>query len=78
MPWNADGSSIPLAAIADQHNFPCDFPSAEVATSLASMLIGHPGFYGVVAEQHGRILGSNLLDERSPIAGVQNAGTGTV
>jgi predicted N-acetyltransferase YhbS len=74
-----------FAAIADQHNFPRDFPSAEVATGLASMLIGHPGFYGVVAEQDGRILGSNFLDERSPIAGVgpitvdpaaQNAGTG--
>jgi predicted N-acetyltransferase YhbS len=74
-----------FAAIADQHNFPRDFPSAEVATGVASMLIGHPGFYGVVAEQDGRILGSNFLDERSPIAGVgpitvdpavQNAGTG--
>lgn len=59
-----------FAAIADQHNFPRDFPSAEVATGLASMLIAHPGFYGVVAEQDGRILGSNFLDERSPIAGV--------
>jgi predicted N-acetyltransferase YhbS len=59
-----------FAAIADQHNFPRDFPSAEVATGLASMLIGHPGFYGVVAEQDGRVLGSNFLDERSPIAGV--------
>jgi predicted N-acetyltransferase YhbS len=74
-----------FAAIADQHNFPRDFPSAEVATGVASMLIGHPGFYGVVAEQDGRILGSNFLDERSPIGGVgpitvdpavQNAGTG--
>src|SRR6516162_7981272 len=34
------------------------------------MLIDHPGFYGVVAEQDGRILGSNFLDERSPIAGL--------
>src|SRR5215472_8040634 len=74
-----------FAAIADQHNFPHDFPSAEIATGLASMLISHPGFYGVVAERDGRILGSNFLDERSPIAGVgpitvdpeaQNAGTG--
>jgi GNAT superfamily N-acetyltransferase len=74
-----------FAAIADQHNFPRDFPSAEIATGVASMLIGHHGFYGVVAEEDGRILGSNFLDERSPIAGVgpitvdpaaQNAGTG--
>jgi predicted N-acetyltransferase YhbS len=74
-----------FAAIADQHNFPRDFPSVEVATGLASTLIAAPGFYGVVAEQDGHILGSNFLDERSPIAGVgpitvdpaeQNAGIG--
>ena len=74
-----------FGAIADQHNFPRDFPSAEVAVGLASMLIDHPGFYGVVAEQDGRILASNFLDERSLIGGigpitvdpaVQNAGIG--
>jgi GNAT superfamily N-acetyltransferase len=74
-----------FGAIADQHNFPRDFPSAEVATGLASMLIVAPGFYGVVAEEDGHIRGSNFLDERSPIAGVgpitvdpaaQNAGIG--
>lgn len=74
-----------FAAIADQHNFSHDFPSVEAATGLAEMLIAHPGFYGVVAEQGGHILGSNFLDERSPIAGVgpitvdpaqQNAGVG--
>jgi GNAT superfamily N-acetyltransferase len=59
-----------FAAIADRHNFPHDFPSAEVAEGLAAMLIGHPGFYGVVAEENGRILGSNFLDERSRIGGV--------
>ena len=59
-----------FAAIADQHNFPHDFPSAEVAIGLAQMLIEHPGFYGAVAEENGRILGSNFLDERSPIGGI--------
>ena len=34
------------------------------------MMFGHPGFYCVVAESRGRILGSNCLDERSAIAGV--------
>jgi hypothetical protein len=33
-------------------------------------MIAHPGFFGVVAEEDGRILGSNFLDERSPIRGV--------
>jgi predicted N-acetyltransferase YhbS len=33
-------------------------------------MIGHSGFYGVVAELDGRVVGSNFLDERSIIAGV--------
>lgn len=57
-------------AIARQHNFPPDFPSMDVATELITMLLSHPGFFGVVAEADGEIVGSNFLDERSPIAGV--------
>ena len=57
-------------SIADRHNFPSDFPSAEVATGLLSGLLAHPGFYSVVAELEGRIVGSNFLDERAVIAGV--------
>jgi hypothetical protein len=34
------------------------------------MLIGAPGFYGVVAEEAGTIVGSNFMDERSPIFGI--------
>ena len=34
------------------------------------MMFSHPGFYCVVAESGGQILGSNCLDERSAIAGV--------
>ncbi len=56
--------------LAEQHNFPPDFPSAEAATGLTSMLIGAAGFYGVVAEEAGKIVGSNFMDERSPIFGV--------
>jgi len=59
-----------FAAISSKHNFPRDFPNAEVATGLTSFLLGHPEFHSVVAEREGRILGSNFLDERSPIAGV--------
>ncbi len=57
-------------SIADQHNFPPDFPSVEIATGYASMLISHPGFYAVVAEVDGKIVGSNFLDERTSIAGI--------
>src|SRR5271165_5426021 len=57
-------------AIASEHNFPWDFPSAKVATGLSEMLLSHPGFYAVVAEEDGKVVGSNFLDERSPIAGI--------
>lgn len=59
-----------FAAIATRHGFPPDFPSVEIATGLLSGLIAHPGFFSVVAEQDGRVVGSNFLDERSPIFGV--------
>jgi predicted N-acetyltransferase YhbS len=71
--------------IATQHNFPPDFPSRQVAVDLLSMLLSHPGFYAVVAEAEGSIVGSNFLDERATIAGlgpitvdptVQNSGIG--
>ena len=51
------------------------------------MLFRHPGFYSVVAEVNGMIVGSNFLDERSTIAGIgpvtvdptaQNRGVGRV
>jgi predicted N-acetyltransferase YhbS len=57
-------------SIAGRHNYPDDFPSAEVATGLVSGLLANPGFYSVVAELDGRIVGSNFLDERSVIGGV--------
>jgi predicted N-acetyltransferase YhbS len=57
-------------AIAEQHNFPLDFPSSDVTTVLLSELLSHPGFYGVVAELDGRVVGSNFMDERSTIAGI--------
>jgi GNAT superfamily N-acetyltransferase len=56
--------------ISTEHAFPPDFPSVEVATHVLSMMFSHPGFYCVVAESGGQILGSNCLDERSAIAGV--------
>jgi len=57
-------------AIDDEHNFPWDFPSAEVATGLLRMMLSNPGFYSVVVENEGKVVGSNFLDERGPIAGV--------
>ncbi len=59
-----------FAHIAAQHNFPKDVPSPEAASQLMAGILSHPGFYSVVAEVDGTIVGSNFLDERSPIFGV--------
>jgi len=56
--------------ISQRHSFPCDFPEPERATAVVSMMFSHPGFYCVVVEIGGRVVGSNCLDERSTIAGV--------
>jgi GNAT superfamily N-acetyltransferase len=52
------------------YGFPPDLPGPEVATGLLSMMFSNPGFYCVVAEIEGRIVGSNCLDQRSMISGV--------
>jgi GNAT superfamily N-acetyltransferase len=76
-----------FSTIASEHNFPPDFHSADAAAGLLSMLLGHPGFYSVVAEVNGEVVGSTFVDERSTIPGVglvtvdpavQNHGVGRV
>ena len=76
-----------FSTIASEHNFPPDFHSADAAAGLLSMLLGHPGFYSVVAEVNGEVVGSNFVDERSTVPGVglvtvdpavQNHGVGRV
>lgn len=59
-----------FGAISSTHGFPNDFPSVEVAVGLVGGLLEHPGFYSVVAERDGQVVGSNFLDERSMIVGV--------
>src|SRR3954468_22892939 len=59
-----------FAAMSDKHNFPRDFDSPDVGMGVMQMLTSAPGFFGVVAEVDGKIIGSNFLDERSPIAGI--------
>lgn len=56
--------------IADQHNFPPDFPSPEVAAGLMASLLSRGDVYSVVAEVDGRVVGSNFLWENGTIAGV--------
>ena len=57
-------------SVSSQHNFPWDFPSVEVATDVVTMMLSNKGFYSVVAELDGKVVGSNFLDERNPISGV--------
>src|SRR5215468_1852097 len=56
--------------IAEQHNFPTNYSSPEVAIERMMTRLTHPGMYAVVAELDGRVVGSNFLDERSAIAGL--------
>src|SRR5690349_2595746 len=57
-------------SISSEHNFPWDLPSAEIAIELLKELLVNPRFHSVVAEADGRIVGSNFMDERGPIAGI--------
>ncbi|HWE51723.1 MAG TPA: GNAT family N-acetyltransferase [Bryobacteraceae bacterium] len=59
-----------FSAINLAHGFPCDFPTPEAPVGLLSMMFSTDGFYSVVAELDGRIVGSNCLDERATIHGV--------
>ena len=59
-----------FCGIADQHNFPRDFPSLEVVMGFSQFLMGNPAIFGVVAVSGNTIVGSNFLDERDPIRGV--------
>src|SRR3984893_6548610 len=56
-------------SISSEHNFPWD-SSLETATRIITMMLSSPGFYSVVAEMDGRVVGSNFLDERTPVAGI--------
>src|SRR5687768_3640972 len=59
-----------FGAIHDHHRFQRDFPALEAAAGLVNVFIPHPMVWGVVAELDGRVVGSNFLDERSPIYGI--------
>jgi predicted N-acetyltransferase YhbS len=57
-------------AIADQHNFPSDFPNPESAIGLMNYIFSGAGAYSVVAESDGQIVGSNFLWEDIFVAGI--------
>lgn len=59
-----------FSSLAAKHGFPADFPAPEVPIGVLSWMFSNPAFFCVVAEREGRLIGSNCLDERTPIAGV--------
>lgn len=74
-----------FSAINAAHGFPSDLPGTEASIGLLSMMFSAPGFYAIVAECDGRIVGSNVLSEHSIIQGIgpitidpnlQNVGVG--
>jgi GNAT superfamily N-acetyltransferase len=74
---NTDDASIfgeicynAFKSIADQHNYPPDFPSPEVAAGMYANLLPHPKFHAAAAELDGSIVGSIVVSERSSMAGI--------
>ena len=53
-----------FGSISAAHGFPSDFPSADVAIGLVGMLLGHPGFYSLVAEVED-VLSNGFTDARA-------------
>lgn len=70
--WEAAGRICyeAFACLADRHGFPHDFPTVAAAAEPIRWMIGHPRFYGVVAEHDGRVIGSSFLDERGTISAI--------
>ena len=59
-----------FTTLANKHKFQPDFPAPEIPVHVLSTMFSHPSFFCVVAEQDGKVIGSNCLDERTPISGV--------
>ncbi len=57
-------------SIAEQHNFPPDFPNSEVTSGLLGTLLEVPDFDSFVAEEDGAIAGSIFVSRRSPVGGI--------
>ena len=56
--------------ISENHNFPRDFPTPDIAIGLLSILLSRDDVYSVVAEVDGQIAGSNFLWESEVVAGI--------
>ena len=54
-----------FGALAANHNFPPDFPAPDIPIAVLLTMFSHPSFFCVVAEQGGKVIGSNCLDEKT-------------
>lgn len=59
-----------FGGIAERHNFRPDFQTPEEGRQLAAAFIANPAVYGVVAEEGGRVVGSNFLWEYNEVRAV--------
>jgi predicted N-acetyltransferase YhbS len=59
-----------FAAIAAQHNFPPDFPSAEFAETILAGMLAHEEVTGTAAEIDGTVVGSCFVTDTGPIAAI--------
>lgn len=56
--------------VAEAHGFPKDIASEACGIRLAASFLADPAVFGVVAELHGRVVGSNFLAEGDEVRGV--------
>jgi predicted N-acetyltransferase YhbS len=56
--------------IAEHHRFPLASSAPEMTVANFARRLSHPGYYVIIAELDGHIVGSNVLDERSTIVGL--------
>lgn len=59
-----------FAGINAKHQFPPDFPNADVAVGFMEFVLTAKDVFSVVAERKGQLLGSSFLWEQGPIGGV--------
>lgn len=59
-----------FGTLQDRHGVERDFDQMELAEMVMGMLLNRPDFYGVAAEESGRIVGSNFLQLSDPVAAV--------
>ncbi|GAC1657379.1 MAG: GNAT family N-acetyltransferase [Acidobacteriaceae bacterium] len=57
-------------SIGMRHNFANDMASPAESIGLLTFMFNTPGFYAIVAEQNGKIVGSNVMFEADPIASI--------